>query len=108
VNVALSITRADDEVVNALVKTLNEDTNTNVRLAALDALSKFHHEPQVKKALLESLSTQNDPVVQIALIKLLVTIKEKSVVKDLQQIIEDDNTIKPVKDEAFTGIMKLS
>lgn len=108
VNVALTYERADDDVVNALVKTMNEDKNTNVRLAALDALSKFHQEPSVRKALIASLAKQNDPIVQIALIQLMVKMKEKGVLKDLNRIIEDTNTIKPVKDEAYSGILKLS
>lgn len=108
VNVALSYERADDEVVNVLVKTLNEDKNTNVRLAALDALSKFHQEPGVRKALIASLSKQDDPIVQIALIQLMVKMKEKGVLQDLNRIMEDNNSIKPVKDEAYSGILKLS
>jgi len=109
VNVALNeIPKADDEVVDALVKAMNEDPNTNVRLAALEALSKFHQEPGVRKVLIEALSRQTDPVVQIALIQLMVTMKEKGVVKDLERIIDRDETIKAVKDEAYSGIMKLS
>jgi HEAT repeat protein len=108
VNVALTITRADDEVVTALVKTMNEDGNTNVRMAALDALSRFQHEPAVRSALIRSLDTQEDPVVQIALIQLLVKMKEKGVVNELERIINDSTSIKPVKDEAHTGILKLS
>ncbi|HEX8061326.1 MAG TPA: HEAT repeat domain-containing protein [Cyclobacteriaceae bacterium] len=107
-NVALTYEHADDEVVNALVKTMNEDKNTNVRLAALDALSKFHQEPNVRKALVSSLANQEDPIVQIALIQLMVKMKEKGVLKDLNRIIEDNNAIKPVKDEAYSGILKLS
>ncbi|HEY3404889.1 MAG TPA: HEAT repeat domain-containing protein [Ohtaekwangia sp.] len=108
VNVALTITQADDEVVNALVKAMNEDPNTNVRLAALEALSKFHEEPAVRKILVASLAKQTDPVVQIALIQLMVTMKEKGVVRDLERIIDNDTTIKAVKDEAYSGILKLS
>lgn len=109
INVALNdIDRADDDVVNVLVKTMNEDKNTNVRLAALEALSKFHHEPKVRKALIASLSKQTDPIVQIALIQLMVKMKEKGVIKDLNKIIEDENSIAPVKDEAHSGILKLS
>jgi len=109
INVALNdIDRADDEVVNVLVKTLNSDKNTNVRLAALEALSKFHQEPQVRKALIASLSKQDDPIVQIALIQLMVKMKEKGVIKDLNKIIEDSEVIQPVKDEAHSGILKLS
>jgi hypothetical protein len=98
----------DDDVVEALAKTLNEDKNTNVRLAALDALSKFQQEPKVRTELVSSLSKQDDPIVQIALIQLMVKMKEKGVLKDLNRIIEDDNSIKPVKDEAYSGILKLS
>lgn len=98
----------DDEVVDALVKTMNEDKNTNVRLAALDALSKFDQEPKVRQELVASLSKQDDPIVQIALIQLMVRLKEKGVLKDLKRIMEDNESIKPVKDEAFSGIIKLS
>ncbi len=108
VNVAMTIESADDEVVSALVKTMNKDANTNVRLAALDALSRFQHEPNVRAALIESLDTQQDPVVQIALIQLLVKMKEKGVVDGLERIINDSTSITPVKDEAHTGILKLS
>lgn len=108
VNVALTINKADDEVVNALVRTMNEDPNTNVRLAALDALSKFYTEPPVRKALIKSLEKQKDPMVQIALIELLVRMKEKGVVNELKRIVDDNEALEPVKDEAYTGILKLS
>lgn len=106
--VAMDLTKADDEVVNVLVRTMNDDPNSNVRLAALDALSKFQDEPSVRKALITSLSTQKDPIVQIALIQLLVRMKEKSVLKDLQHIVDDERNLKAVKDEAYSGILKLS
>lgn len=108
VNNVNEMSTLDDVVVSALVKAMNEDKNTNVRLAALDALGKFHDEPMVRKALIASLSKQDDPVVQIALIQLMVKIKEKGVLKDLNRIIEDNNAIEPVKDEAHSGILKLS
>jgi HEAT repeat protein len=108
VSVANQLVKADDEVVSVLVKTMNEDPNTNVRMAALEALSKFHQEPTVRKALIESLVIQKDPVVQIALIQLLVTIKEKGVMKDLERMTKDKTIMKAVKDEAYSGILKLS
>lgn len=108
VTVALQMEKADDDVVRALVKAMNEDGNSNVRLAALDALSKFQAEAAVRNALIKSLTTQKDPVVQIALIQLLVRMKEKGVVKDLERMVEDDQNIKAVKDEAYQGILKLS
>jgi len=108
VNVAMKISDADDEVVQALSRTLNEDANTNVRLAALDALSKFQDEPTVRKILIHSLSVQKDPIVQIALIQLMVRLKEKSIVNELQKIVDDSQIMKAVKDEAYTGLLKLS
>lgn len=108
VNVANRMEKTDTEIVRALVKTMNEDPNSNVRLAALDALGKLTGDPAVRKALAESLSKQKDPVVQISLIQLLVKMKEKSVVEDLQKMVDDAETLQPVKDEAYSGILKLS
>jgi hypothetical protein len=108
VNVALTIVSADDEVVQALAKRMNEDPNTNVRLAALDALAKFHDDPAVRKVLIDALSNQKDPVVQIALIQILVKLKEKGVMNDLKRIVDDEESMKAVKDEAYSGIMVLS
>jgi hypothetical protein len=103
-----NIEKPDDDVVDALVKAMNEDASSNVRLAALEALSKFSSEPKVRKALVQSLSKQKDPVVQIALIQLMVKMKEKGVVNDLQKIVDDQETMEAVKDEAYSGILKLS
>jgi hypothetical protein len=108
VAVAYKFEKADDEIVSVLVKTMHEDPNTNVRMAALEALSQFSEEPKVRKTLIESLTVQKDPVVQIALIQLLVTMKEKGVVKDLERMTKDKAIMKAVKDEAYSGILKLS
>lgn len=108
VNVAYKMERADDEIVKMLVRTMNEDPNTNVRLAALEALSKFHQQPHVRKALIAALAVQKDPVVQIALIRLMVDMKEKEIVNQLQRITDDAETLPAVKDEAHAGILRLS
>ena len=107
-SVAYEMDKPDDEIVKVLVKTMNEDPSTNVRLAAMDALGKFSYEASVRSSLIQSLSSQKDPVVQIALIQLLVKMKEKSVVKQLEQMTKDASTMKAVKDEAYSGILKLS
>ncbi|HCW08794.1 MAG TPA: hypothetical protein DGG95_15665, partial [Cytophagales bacterium] len=106
--VALEMKQADDDIVTALVKTMNEDPNSNVRLTALEALGKFYQQGHVRQELIKSLSTQKDPVIQIALIRLLVQMKEKEVVNQLKEITRDGTVIKAVKDEAHSGILKLS
>lgn len=107
-NAAYDMTHADDEIVNALAKAMEEDPNTNVRLTALEALGKFYKQGHVRNRLIKGLSSQKDPVVQIALIRLLVQMKEKDVVNQLEKITRDDSVIKAVKDEAHSGILKLS
>jgi hypothetical protein len=102
------ISQPDDEIVNALLKTMGEDPNTNVRLAALEALSKFHQQEHVRLALIASLAKQKDPVVQISLIRLMVEMKEKSVIRELDRLTKDKESIKAVKDEAYSGLLKLS
>ena len=47
-------------------------------------------------------------MVQIALIQLMVKMKEKSVVNDLKKIVDDSESMKAVKDEAYSGILILS
>jgi anti-sigma factor RsiW len=101
------VSQADDEIANALVNALNKDENTNVRMAALEALSKFYHQPNVRKALIASLNQQNDPVVQITLIRLMVEMKEKGVTQQLEQITTDDEALPAVQDEAHAGLLKL-
>ena len=106
--VAFKMEKADDQIVRALTKTMNEDPNTNVRLVAMEALGKFHQQDYVRKALIASLAIQKDPVVQIALIRLMVEIKEKEAMKELQRITNDEEVLPAVKDEAHAGILKLS
>jgi len=108
VSVAYELSKPDNEIVKVLVQTMNGDPNTNVRMAALEALSKFHAEPSVRLALIRSLSVQKDPVVQIALIQLMVVMKEKGVIKDLERMTKEAGTMKAVKVEALAGIMRLS
>ncbi|MEO5582503.1 MAG: HEAT repeat domain-containing protein [Saprospiraceae bacterium] len=98
----------DQEILQLLIKTMNEDPSSNVRIACLDALSKYYRIPQVRTALIQSMKFQNDPVVQIALIQLLVQRKEKIIIGDLQNITVQNGIIKAVKDEAYKGIFKLT
>jgi type II secretory pathway component PulJ len=98
----------DDEIVDALVTTMNHDSNSNVRLAAIEALGRFSKEEKVRRALIHSLSVQTDPVVQISLIQLLVQMKETGAMDSFQRIIDNEETLPAVKDEAYAGIFKLS
>ena len=108
VNISYKLAAMDDDIVEALIFTLNNDVNTNVRLAALDALSEFAYEDKVRHALIQSLKTQDKPLVQIALINLMVNLKEIEAIQPLQDIIDDEKTLDAVKEQADYGLFKLS
>jgi hypothetical protein len=104
---AHALKNTDKEIVDALVKTMNTDPNTNVRLAALEALSKFHRESYVKKQLVASLQKQTHPRVQIELIELLTRMKQTTILKELDKMVKDGNTMEAVKDHAYSSIFTL-
>ena len=103
VNYADEIDSPDENIVNALVKTLNNDRNINVRMAAAYALARFTSQRSVCDSLVKSLSLQNDPILQITLINILVDLGEKSALETIQQIINSDETLDEVKTVAAKG-----
>lgn len=108
IHVAYANSSVDGEIIRVLIKTMNEDENVNVRLAAVRALAKFSKEPGVVPALVSSLENQSEALVQIALINLMVEFQEKGALENIQQIIDDEKTLEAVKDEAHMAVFKLS
>jgi HEAT repeat protein len=94
--------------LSALITTLNRDPNINVRLASLDALEKFASNGTVRKALVDSLSMQNSPLVQIALIDALVHMRDTEAAKPLQRLSRDAAVNVSVRQRAEWGFEKLS
>ena len=88
---------ADKNVIEVLVKTLNNDKNVNVRMAAAYALSKFAGEPAVCDSLVSSLSLQTDPILQVTLINILAERKAKGALRPIQEIISNKSTLKEVR-----------
>lgn len=109
---AVSLTQDMDQasrtVTNALLQTLNNDDNVNVRLAALDALRPYSLQSDVREALIRSISRQDSPLVQVALAELMEALQAKSSVKELQKIIRDSNTPGDVKRKIQRSIEVLS
>jgi hypothetical protein len=107
VNFSDEIQAPDDKVLEALIKTLNQDKNVNVRLAAAYSLAKFAERKPVRDSLVASLAAQTEPILQVVLMNILVENKEKDAIKPMQRIIEDDKTLKEVKNVAQKGIQIL-
>lgn len=101
------IKQPDLNMINALLQTINNDENVNVRLAALYSVAKFSNIDVVSDSLLASLPKQKDPIIQIVMINLLANKKADGAKKTLQNIINDKNAIEPVKEAAEKGMQML-
>ena len=97
----------DQNVIDILVKTLNNDKNVNVRMAAAYALSKFADQNAVCDSLVRSLTLQQNPILQITLINILAERNEKSALKPIQEIIANKNTLPDVRVVAQNSLMTL-
>ncbi len=104
---AFKLKNTSNDVIDALVETLNNDPSANVRLAALDGLARFYRDTYVRKQFITSLKKQHDPVLQIALIELLTRMRESSILSELDRLINDDDTMKAVKDCAYSSKFRL-
>jgi len=91
----------------ALIDTLDNDENINVRLAAVEALYLFRNEPGVKESLIHSLGIQGAPLVQVALIDLLVEIKERRATDALKALVAGKLINADVKKRAEQGLKEI-
>ena len=107
VSFSTQVERPTKSLLSALLSTLNSDPNVNVRLAAVDAMILFIDQPGMRDALVESLSKQTSPMVQIAIIDLLVQIKERRALVALQKLIQDQNIDQTVRLHAQESIKEL-
>jgi HEAT repeat protein len=98
----------EPEVVAALIQAVNGDPNVNVRLAAIDALSKVSGESQVRRSLMESLNGQESPMVQAALIDYVVDAHDGQAVSTLRQLTERPDLNPAVRQRADQAMRQLA
>lgn len=96
------------DVIEALTGTLNHDPNVNVRLAAIDALTRFANREGVRHSLLRSLPQQESPLVQIALIDLMVQLGDKGSVELLRALAVKPEIHPAVRERARWGMDQIS
>ncbi|MBN1290545.1 MAG: HEAT repeat domain-containing protein [Candidatus Latescibacteria bacterium] len=101
------IINPDEKHLSALINTLNTDPNVNVRLAVVTALEQFSDTLWVRNELVQSLEHQQSPLVQIYLIDLLAKIREQNALETLKTIIDNPETMEPVKKRARLGMEKI-
>jgi hypothetical protein len=99
--------RPAPEVLAALMHTLRYDSSVDVRLAALDALRRYNAQPDVREGMVASLAKQDSPMVQIALIDLLVELRERRATEQIKQLEQDPKGNPAVRERARQGLRQL-
>jgi hypothetical protein len=107
VNWSYRLQEPSADVMRALLDTLMHDSNVNVRLATVDALRQFGKQPVVRRGLIEAMTRQESPMVQIALIDLAVDLHEKESIGTLRELTQDQNLDPAVRDRAQKGLTEL-
>jgi hypothetical protein len=108
VNQSVELEKADADITQMLINTMNFDENVNVRLAACQALSHFENEPLAREGLIQSLRIQTDPNVQLTLIEILVSIKEKRAAEEMQRLAQNKEVMDVVRLKAKEGFTHLT
>lgn len=87
----------DDQIIDALLTTLNLDPNENVRIVTVEALVELADNPKVREGLVQSLMKQESPLVQVALADAMLKLQEKRSIKEFKQMLNKgtlDSTVK--------------
>jgi hypothetical protein len=91
VNMMNQMEQADEKIIQSLLSTLENDENDNVRLIALDALIKYANQPTVREGLINAISKQTSPMVQLRLAEIMVSLQEKRSVPEFEKILDNAN-----------------
>ena len=104
VSISQDLGEINANIIEALLNTLNQDDNDNVRLASLEALTAYADNPQVRMGLIASISLQDSPLVQMALTEIMVKLQEKRSVDALKELLRNENTPNEIKDKIQESI----
>jgi HEAT repeats/Putative zinc-finger len=107
VSYAYQMAQPDAQVEQALLHAVNHDPNVNVRLSAVDALQKYAADPNVRRALADAVPVQESPLVQVALIDLLVQLKDRDSGPALRVLARNAEADAAVRQRATWAIQTL-
>jgi D-ribose pyranose/furanose isomerase RbsD len=107
VNISNEIRSVDERVINALLKTLNNDSNVNVRLAAVDALTSHATNPTARSGLINSIANQQSPIVQAALADAMLALQERQSVDEFRKLLARDELDSNVRNKLENTIAEL-
>lgn len=108
VSEANKIGQVDATVIEALLKTLNKDSNVNVRLAAIESLTNYVDNAMVRQGLIQSIPNQESPIVQVTLANLMLALEEKRSIAPFKQLLKEqelDTTVKKKIEATIASII---
>lgn len=97
----------DRRVLTDLVGALALDPSVNVRLSAIEALTPHANEEVVRNGLLAALSRESAPLVQVAMIELLTSVRETGATPLFERLSRDETADKDVRESARRGLAVL-
>jgi len=101
------IKHVDKQVIDALLATLNNDPNVNVRLSTLDALTHLANHPEVRQGLIQSITTQDSPLMQSAIADVMLKLQEKRSIKSFKELLKQKNLDHGVREKISQTITSL-
>lgn len=107
VTYSVQMAQPDAQVEQALLHAVTHDPNVNVRLSALEALEKYASRPEIRRALEDAVAVQDSPLVQVALIEMLVNLNDTNAAPSLQKLAQDPQTDETVRTHAAQALQKL-
>ena len=107
INYTGEMKQVDKQVIDALLATLNNDPNVNVRLSTLDALTQLAGHPEVREGLIQSIVRQESPLMQSAIADVMLKLQEKRSVGSFKELLKQKNLDPGVKDKIRQTITQL-
>lgn len=108
VNISNELPETDDRIAEALLQTLNKDPNVNVRIAAVDALINHASNPNVRSGMIDAITRQESPLVQIALADAMLALQETESVDQFKKLLEQDDMNYNVRNKIEHTILALN
>lgn len=97
VNLTPQLDTVSEKVSLALINTLRNDDNNNVRMATIQVLASYTDNPRVREGLVNSIQYQDSPLVQLALAELMVAMNEREASKAFDSLWKQKETPYEVK-----------
>ena len=98
---------SNNDIVNVLLKVLQVDQSSNVRLAAVETLSNYTDNENVRSGLISIITSETDAFVKIAILNALGRHNNEEVKRTLESITNDESQQKFIIDEAHLQLIKL-